>query len=48
MQIHNNFIDAAIYSNAEKFIFLERSCIYPKLAQQSLKTTFAKLIVLIL
>ena len=37
MQIQNNLIDGAHQNGVEKFIFLGRSCIYPKLAPQPLK-----------
>jgi len=37
MQIQNNLIDYALRQDVDKFIFLGSSCIYPKLAPQSLK-----------
>jgi GDP-L-fucose synthase len=40
MQIQNNLIEAAHHTNAEKFIFLGSSCIYPKLAPQPLKEEY--------
>ncbi len=39
LQIQNNLIDAAHRLEAEKFIFLGSSCIYPKLASQPLSET---------
>ncbi|MBC7381846.1 MAG: GDP-L-fucose synthase [Bacteroidia bacterium] len=38
--IQNNLINAAHENNAEKFIFLGSSCIYPKLAPQPLKEEY--------
>lgn len=40
LQIQNNLIEAAHHTNAEKFIFLGSSCIYPKLAPQPLKEEY--------
>ncbi|WP_445718789.1 GDP-L-fucose synthase family protein [Flavobacterium sp.] len=40
LQIQNNLIEAALYSNVSKFIFLGSSCIYPKLATQPLKEEY--------
>ena len=40
LQIQNNLIEAALYSNVSKFIFLGSSCIYPKLAPQPLKEEY--------
>ena len=37
LQIQNNLIDFSFKNNAEKFIFLGSSCIYPKLAPQPLQ-----------
>lgn len=40
LQIQNNLIDASHQHNAQKFIFLGSSCIYPKLAPQPLKEEY--------
>lgn len=40
MQIQNNLIDAALRYEAQKFVFLGSSCIYPKLAPQPLKEEY--------
>jgi GDP-L-fucose synthase len=40
LQIQNNLIESAHHNNAEKFIFLGSSCIYPKLAPQPLKEAY--------
>lgn len=40
LQIQNNLIDSALANDAEKFIFLGSSCIYPKLAPQPLKEDY--------
>jgi GDP-L-fucose synthase len=40
LQIQNNLIDAAHRFEAQKFIFLGSSCIYPRLAQQPLKEEY--------
>ena len=40
LQIQNNLIDTALKSNADKFIFLGSSCIYPKHALQPLKEEY--------
>ena len=40
LQIQNNLIDAAHKHDVLKFIFLGSSCIYPKLAPQSLKEDY--------
>ena len=39
-QIQNNLIDSALKSDADKFIFLGSSCIYPKHAPQPLKEEY--------
>jgi GDP-L-fucose synthase len=40
LQIQNNLIDAALHNDANKFIFLGSSCIYPKHAPQPLKEEY--------
>ena len=40
LQIQNNLIDAAHKNEVQKFVFLGSSCIYPKLAPQSLKEEY--------
>lgn len=40
MQIQNNLIDSAHKHDAESFVFLGSSCIYPKLAPQPLKEDY--------
>ncbi|RNL83547.1 GDP-L-fucose synthase [Sinomicrobium pectinilyticum] len=40
LQIQNNLIDAAHKYEAEKFIFLGSSCIYPKLSPQPIKEDY--------
>jgi GDP-L-fucose synthase len=40
MLIQNNLIEASLYIDLKKFIFLGSSCIYPKLAQQPLKEEY--------
>ena len=40
MQIQNNLISSSLQHDAEKFIFLGSSCIYPKLAPQPLKEEY--------
>ena len=40
MQIQNNLINEAHFSDTKKFIFLGSSCVYPKLAPQPLKEDY--------
>jgi len=40
LQIQNNLIDVALHNDANKFIFLGSSCIYPKHAPQPLKEEY--------
>lgn len=40
MQIQNNLIDSSLKADAQKFIFLGSSCIYPKMAPQPLKEEY--------
>ncbi len=40
LRIQNNLIEAAHHLEVKKFIFLRRSCIYPKFAPQPLKESY--------